>query len=188
MTTPPVDHHTLPYRIAVLCYLYDHRDRVLLLHRRQDPNCGMYSPVGGKLEVTRGESPHRCAVREIREETGINLPDDLVRLTGIVSEAAYECENHWLIFLFEVMRPVAHHEITRMDFDEGTLQWVDKNDVPNLPIPLTDRQIMWPLTQQHRGGFFVVHIECSIEPLRWKLHESVKPQQPNTHTPRRAGP
>lgn len=38
----PVDHGVLPYRIAVLCYLYDERGRVLLLHRRKSPNAGLY--------------------------------------------------------------------------------------------------------------------------------------------------
>ena len=54
----PVDHQQLPYRIAVLCYVYDDDGRVLLLHRAQSPNLGMYSPIGGKLEVSIGESPH----------------------------------------------------------------------------------------------------------------------------------
>jgi len=179
MSTPHVDHNTLPYRIAVLCYLYDDAGRVLLLHRRKNPNYGMYSPVGGKLEVALGESPHGCAVREIREETGIELADDLVRLTGIVSETAYQSENHWLIFLFEVMRPIGHEEVAQMDFEEGTLEWVARADVPGLDIPLTDREIMWPLTQEHRGGFFMVHIDCSAEPLRWRLRESMKVETSN---------
>ena len=139
MTTPSIDHHTLPYRIAVLCYLYDDAGRVLLLHRKKNPNRGMYSPVGGKLEVSLGEGPHACAVREVREETGIILPDDAVRLSGIVTETAYEGETHWLIFLFEIMRPIAADEIATMDFDEGTLAWVKLEDVPGLPIPDTDR-------------------------------------------------
>ncbi len=56
----------LPHRIAVLCYLYDGDGHVLLLHRRQDPNLGMYSPVGGKLDIARGEGPHDAAVQSAR--------------------------------------------------------------------------------------------------------------------------
>jgi len=51
--------------------------------------------------------------------------------------------------------------------------------VPGLDIPLTDREIMWPLTQEHRGGFFMVHIDCSAEPLRWRLRESMKVETSN---------
>jgi 8-oxo-dGTP diphosphatase len=155
----------------VLCYLYDRNDRVLMLHRLKAPNKGMYSPIGGKLEVERGEGPHTCAVREIHEEAGLVLHDDEVRLTGLVAERAYEGETHWLIFLYEVTRPVDPEEITKMEFDEGALTWVCAADVPSLEIPQTDREIMWPLVQQHRGGFFSVSIDCSVEPISWTVQE-----------------
>jgi 8-oxo-dGTP diphosphatase len=176
MSTPPVDHGSLPYRIAVLCYLYDRDDRVLLLHRNKNPNRGMYSPIGGKLEVELGEGPHDCAKREIREETGLDLPDDMVRLTGVVSETAYQDETHWLIFLFEIMRPIDHDEVVDMTMDEGELEWIALDGVSALQIPETDREIMWPLTQQHRGGFFMVHIDCRDGRLTWLVQESIPAQ------------
>ncbi len=55
---PAYDINSLPFRIAVLCYLYDDAGNVLLLHRSKAPNEGMYSPIGGKLESSWGESPH----------------------------------------------------------------------------------------------------------------------------------
>lgn len=163
---------SLPYRIAVLCYLYDEAGRVLLLHRLKQPNAGMYSPIGGKLETTLGEGPHECALREIGEETGIVLGDEEVRLTGIVSERAYQGQTHWLIFLFEVTRPIRHEEIADYVFDEGTLEWVDADTVESLDIPETDRRVMWPSVQSHRGGFFMVHIDCTTDPFTWQLVES----------------
>lgn len=171
-STPAVDHGALPYRIAVLCYLYDADGRVLMLHRRKSPNAGMYSPIGGKLEVGIGEGPHECAVREIHEEAGISLAREDVHMSGIVSEAAYQNETHWLIFLFEVTRPIDPSEIEHMDFDEGALEWVDPARVLDLNIPATDREVMWPMVQRHRGGFFVAHIDCSKTPFDWKLEES----------------
>lgn len=171
-STPAVDHGPLPYRIAVLCYLYDGDGRVLMLHRRKSPNAGMYSPIGGKLEVGVGEGPHECAVREIEEEAGITLDRKDVHLSGIVSESAYQNETHWLIFLFEVTRPIDPAEIEHMDFDEGALEWVAPERIPELDIPATDREIMWPMVQRHRGGFFVAHIDCSKTPFDWTLEES----------------
>lgn len=170
-----------PYRIAVLCYLYDADGRVLMLHRLRDPNAGMYSPIGGKLETGEGEGPHQCAVREIREEAGITLRDEEIRLVGIVSERGYPAvsdsgaggQTHWLIFLFEVTRAIAHDEITEYAFNEGTMEWVSVEDVARLAIPDTDRTVMWPSVQSHRGGFFMAHIDCTVAPFTWRIVESV---------------
>jgi 8-oxo-dGTP diphosphatase len=163
----------LPYKIAVLCYVYDGAGNVLLLHRRKLPNAGFYSPIGGKLHIDEGESPHDCALREIREETGLALAHEDVHLCGLVSECAYEGETHWLMFLFEVTRRVAPAAIAAMDFEEGTLEWVPVAKVSELKIPETDRLVMWPLVQQHEGGgFFMVQIDCRKKPITWRVVES----------------
>ncbi len=169
----PHDLRAMPYRIAVLCYLYDEDGRILLLHRAKKPNAGKFSPIGGKLEVHDGEGPHDCAMREIFEEAGLQLKSEDVRMVGIVSETGYEHSTHWLIFLFEVTRPIDHAEIPIMEFDEGVMRWVKIEAVEALDIPETDRAVMWPLVRDHRGGFFVVHIDCTTEPMTWKVHESV---------------
>ena len=131
-----------PYQIAVLCYLYDEDNRLLLLHRAKSPNMGQYSPVGGKLEMDDGEGVHECAVREIEEETGIALDLEEVRMIGLVSERAYEGKGHWMIFLFEATRPIRHDELAWTEFDEGTLEWIHVDDVAELDIPDTDRIAM----------------------------------------------
>jgi 8-oxo-dGTP diphosphatase len=159
----------LRYQIAVLCYLSDAQGRVLLLRRSRPPNKGLYSPIGGKLDQASGESPTSCALREIREETGLELAASDLHLTGIVSEAAYEGHTNWLMFLFEAMRPV---RVERMEFDEGVLEWHPPQDVDTLAIPETDRQIIWPLFWQYRGRFFAAHIQCADSGrLAWTLQQ-----------------
>jgi 8-oxo-dGTP diphosphatase len=171
---------SLPYKIAVLCYLYDNDGHLLLLHRDQEPNIGRYSPVGGKVDIASGEGPHQCAVREVAEETGVTLDPPDLRLTGIVSERAYQEQAHWLIFLFEMTAPLDRDRVKWTRFNEGTLEWVRLQDVAGLPLPRTDRDVMWPLVQEHRGGFFVVHIDWSADDLRWTVHESVKGREANS--------
>jgi 8-oxo-dGTP diphosphatase len=164
----------LPYKIAVLCYLYDEHNQLLLLHRLKEPNAGNYSPIGGKLEVAIGESPHACAIREIYEESGVIVTASDIRLSGMLAEKAYSEDReqtHWLLFLFEVKRPIQHDEIENMEFEEGTLEWVHVDDVENKNIPQTDRQIIWNLVKQHRGGFFAVDIDCSQDPFTWEIKE-----------------
>jgi len=172
--TGSYDANKLPYRVAVLCYLYDEEGRLLLLHRSKAPNSGRHSPIGGKLELAEGESPHACAIREIEEEAGLSLSDEEIRLMGMVSETSYENTTHWLIFLFEVTRPVSHDEIPLMEFDEGRLEWIPVESVESLDIPDTDRKALWPAVQKHRGGgFFTIHIDCAVDPFTWKQLESI---------------
>jgi len=153
----------LPYKIAVLCYLFDEAGRLLLLHRVRPPNQDLYSPVGGKLEQSIGESPTTCAVREIHEETGLAVTAQDLHLTGIVSESGYEDSCHWLMYLYEVNHPVAVEPGT---IDEGRLEWLDPDALAGLPIPQTDREVIWPLFWRYRGRFFAAHIDCVGKRLR----------------------
>lgn len=158
----------LPYRVGVLCYLYDAAGRLLLLRRARHPNRDLYSPVGGKLDQPVGESPTACALREIEEETGLTLNREDLHLAGIVSETAYGGRQHWLMFLYEATRPV---EVDAGAIDEGELDWHAVEAVEALAIPATDRAVIWPMVQRFRGGFFAVHIDCSASPPTWRLEQ-----------------
>ena len=160
MSTPS----SLPYRLACLCDLRDVKGRVLLLRRNKEPNQGLCSPIGGKLDMTTGESPAHCAQREIMEEAGIHVPIERLHLLGLISEAAYEGRGHWLLFYYRVLGPV---EVPAHDIREGRLDWFAPSEIEGLPLPETDRSIIWPLVRRHEGaegqrpGFFAVHIDCS---------------------------
>lgn len=158
----------LPYQIAVLCYLFDARGRVLLLHRRKPPNRDLYSPIGGKLEQGLGESPTSCAIREIHEEVGLHVTEADLHLTGIVSEEGYEDRMHWLMFLYELTRPV---DVPPSEFDEGRLEWHAPAALEALPIPRTDREVIWPLFWRFRRRFFMAHLRCGGGKLDWRLQQ-----------------
>ena len=164
---------SLPYRIAVLCYLHDGDGRLLMLHRSKAPNQGRYSPIGGKLEVGEGEGPHECARREIHEEAGLDIDPADIEFIGMVSEKGYENAGHWLLFCFDVTRAIEHDELPTYEFDEGVLEWVEPERIESLDIPDTDRQVLWPLVQQRKpGSVFTVHIDCSVDPMTWVVHAS----------------
>jgi 8-oxo-dGTP diphosphatase len=159
MTAP-----TLPYRLACLCDLRDKDGRILLLRRARDPNRGLCSPIGGKLDMVSGESPAQCARREIQEEVGLDIPIDRLHLVGLISECAYEGQGHWLLFMYRVLGPV---EVEPHDMREGRLDWFAWDELEALPLPQSDREVIWPLVRRHepagpdqRPGFFAVHIDC----------------------------
>ncbi len=166
--------HPLPYRVAVLCYLFDAQGSVLLLHRKKPPNRDLYSPIGGKLETAEGESPTACAAREIFEESGVKVGIEDLRLAGIVSEKAFKNENHWLMFLYEVKHPVAVPHGQEAP-GEGRLEWFTRQELEQLPLPQTDREIIWPLFWKTRekteDRFFCVHIDCSGEKMVWRMEQ-----------------
>jgi 8-oxo-dGTP diphosphatase len=170
----------LPYRIACLCDLRDSQGRVLMLRRLKAPNMGLCSPIGGKLDVALGESPAQCAQREILEEAGLEVPLERLHLLGLVSECAFEGKGHWLMFVYRVLGPV---EVEPLDMREGRLDWFHPHELDALPLPDTDRRIIWPLVREAEArtpagvpGFFAVHIDCRAEELRW----SVEQQTPGT--------
>jgi len=158
----------VPYKIACLCEVRDAEGRVLLLHRRRPPNRDLYSPIGGKLEQREGESPTACALREIREEAGLELAAEDLHLLGIVSERAFCAEDdgettHWLMFWFRVV-PAVDPASVPSSFEEGTLEWFGESELEGLPLPATDREAIWPAVRAHsRGaalGFFALHLDC----------------------------
>ena len=159
---------TLPYRIAVLCYLFDEQGRLLLLHRNKAPNFELYSPVGGKLDRETGESPAQCALREIREETGLDLQPAQVHLTGIVTEEGFDDAMHWMMYLYEVTDSV---RVDAGPIDEGTLEWHEPDRVGDLAIPQTDRRVIWPLFLAYRGRFFCAHLKCAGGEVRWRIEQ-----------------
>jgi 8-oxo-dGTP diphosphatase len=165
----------LPYRLACLCDLRDAQGRILLLHRKKEPNLNLVSPIGGKLDVELGESPAQCAQREVAEEAGLHLPIDRFHLIGMVSEQAFEGKGHWLMFVYRVLGTVW---VEPHDMREGRLEWFAPSELANLPVPETDRKVIWPLmnaceqkTQAGKPGFFAVHIDCRGDQLRWQVEQ-----------------
>ena len=177
---------SVPYKIAVLVYVFDDAGRLLLLRRAKPPNQDLYSPIGGKLEQGEGESPYACALREIHEEIEIQLTLDDIRLLGIVSERAFlgsgaaggHAPAHWLMFCFEVTRRV---NFPPRDMVEGRLEWIDPVALGSLNIPKTDREVIWPLVREHatmlnparrkHDGIFSVHIDCTDDDRFQVTHE-----------------
>lgn len=178
----PATPQALPYRLACLCDLRDEKGRILLLRRAKAPNQGLCSPIGGKLDTASGESPARCAQREILEEAGVDVPIERLHLLGLISECGYENATHWLLFVYRVLGSVS---VTPHDMREGRLDWFEPSELEKLPLPETDRKIIWPLIFKHdtpeatplwRPGFFAAHIDCRGGKMEWSLQQSLPPQ------------
>ena len=160
---------TMPYKIAVLVFLENAAGEHLLLHRAKHPNLGAWSPIGGKLETSSGESPFECAVRETGEETGFTIVTSDLHLFAVIAEKAYEGQAHWLMFLFRCKRPLPG---LPPDISEGRFGFFARTAVDLLPLPETDRTALWPTYDRHRERFVALRADCTPgRPVRVTVEE-----------------
>lgn len=161
----------LPHKLSVLVFLQNRRGEHLLIERTKAPNAGLWSPIGGKMETAVGESPHECAVRETREETGLALQTGDFHLFAMVAERAYEGGAHWLMFLFQCRHAIAALPPT---IAEGRFGFFAREVIDTLPLPATDRAGLWPLYDAHRNGFVALRADCTPgQPLRIEIEEVI---------------
>jgi 8-oxo-dGTP diphosphatase len=148
----------LAYKIAVLIFLENEAGEHLLMLRAKPPNLGIWSPIGGKLEMATGESPFECAVRETHEETGEVFVASDFHLFATIAEKAYEGQSHWLMFLFRGKKPLKQ---LPPDITEGQFGFFARNAIDALPIPETDRTALWPIYDRYRDRFVMLKADCA---------------------------
>jgi 8-oxo-dGTP diphosphatase len=79
-------------RVGVGVLLVDEFDRILLTLRDRLPEAGCWSIVGGKVDYL--ETLEQCAVRETREEVGVEIR--LVRLLCVTDHHVPQEGQHWV--------------------------------------------------------------------------------------------
>lgn len=165
---------TLSHKLAVLVFLENVAGEQLLIQRAKMPNLGNWSPIGGKIETTIGESPFECAVRETEEEAGFTITTADLHLFGMISEKAYEGQSHWLLFLFRCCKPIGHLPPT---IDEGHFGYFSREALNGLSLPETDRTALWPIYDKYRDCFVALRADCMPgRPLLVEIEE-VTPSQ-----------
>lgn len=137
---------------TTLCYL-EQDGCYLMLHRikkKKDVNHDKWIGVGGKFEP--GETALACALREVREETGLTMQNPQYR--GIVDFycAPWPAER---MHLYTCTRFTG----TMTDCNEGALEWVPKEEVQNLPIWPGDKLFFRLLAEE--APFF--HLELTYD-------------------------
>lgn len=120
-------------RLATLCYV--RRDgKTLMIHRIKkagDMHAGKWNGLGGKLEP--GETPEECAMREIREESGLEVTG--LHLKGFLTFPQFSQGEDWYAFVFVATGSSGQ----LIDSPEGVLQWVDDDRLLELNLWEGDR-------------------------------------------------
>lgn len=114
--------------LATLCYVRSN-GRTLMMHRNKRPedvHFGKYNGLGGKFEP--GESPEECVMREVLEESNLQIRPTY---KGIMTFPDFAKGHDWYCFLY-----------TASDFSgelkpecpEGDLVWIEDDKVLDLPL------------------------------------------------------
>ena len=132
-------------KLTTLCYI-EKDNKYLMLHRikkENDINHDKWIGVGGKFEW--GESPEECMLREVREETGYTLTSWQYRgiITFVLGEDTVEYMSLFTADGFEG---------TPIDCNEGVLEWVEKDQIPELNLWEGDR-IFFRLLEEQKEFF-----------------------------------
>jgi 8-oxo-dGTP diphosphatase len=104
--------------ISADAVVFDSRDRLLLIRRKNEPFRGACAFPGGFVEV--GETTETAARRELKEETGIDA--DKPRLIGVYSDPRRDPRHHTIsvayLFLVDQATPCAGDDAAAAEFVE----------------------------------------------------------------------
>lgn len=108
-----------PIRKAVRCYLIKDNEVVVTKYKKGNKKEGYYDIPGGKIE--EGESPKQTAIREMKEETGIEIQN--LKYKGIMT---IEYPNRMFIFDTFISK---EYEGEPQEFEENTSEWIDIDEL-----------------------------------------------------------
>lgn len=114
---------------TVLCYITDN-DKTLMMYRNKkekDIHEGKWNGLGGKIE--KGESPEDAVIREVKEESNLEIINP--RMRGIITFPAFANDEDYYVYLFTANQ--FKGKITD-DCNEGELHWIENDKILSLPM------------------------------------------------------
>lgn len=148
-------------KLATLCYVTDRlNNSTLMIYRNKKQNDyhqGKWNGLGGKFE--QGESPEDCAVREIKEESGLTVTEVVMR--GFITFPLFDGVDDWYVFIFTADK--FNGEL--IDSSEGRLEWIPNNklidinlwDGDKIFIPWIFQERFFSAKFNYKNGQYINH-------------------------------
>jgi len=135
-------------------------NKILLMKREKRPYKGYWSMIGGKMKIS--ESIQECAIREAKEETGLDTKFKSVK--GVVHERVREdgTIKHGFVFFFTHVEPKTQ-ALTATE--EGQLDWFDIRNLENTQIIPSDKWMIETFLLNNKKGTHSVIMEEKDEKL-----------------------
>lgn len=139
--------------------------QVLLLKK---PRYGWYAMPGGKMEP--GESVQEAVIREVREETGLQLINpQLYSVATMVKESAQFPTNEWMMFTFK-----AEHfsgELVK-ECLEGELEWIDLERLDTIPTAPSDKVLHRAVIERNQQIFASFTLDEDDQLINYRVNQS----------------
>lgn len=125
-----------------MCMIYD-AERVVVIDRKKDDWPGISFP-GGKVE--HGESFTNSTIREIKEETGLDISN--LELCGVKNWM--DDEIRYVIFLYRTN----NYSGELVSSDEGEVRWEQISNLTNLQLSLDMEEMLRIFQENNLSEFF----------------------------------
>lgn len=114
-------------KLLNMCMIYDEKtDKVLVQERIKKDWPGITFPGG---HVEDGESLVQSTIREVKEETGLDVSQ--LKLKGVIHWSNIKDQSRWMIFLYKTTVFSGEKlDVTR----EGKVFWVDYDKLETLDL------------------------------------------------------
>jgi len=115
----------MPKIVPIVITILACQDRYLFIRRKNPPYEGLWSMVGGKIDV--GEHITAAAIREVKEETGAKIIEDY-EYRGLVSERLVDSNGN-LVDQFLIFVGHASIQDFSQNHREGELALFSKDEI-----------------------------------------------------------
>jgi len=127
-------------KLATLCYVTD-GEKTLMLYRNKKENDyheGKWNGLGGKFEA--GESPEECAIREIKEESGITPEAKDVNWAGTIDIIRPGATSELFVYVWDTKGeiPITPSNDEFVSFAWQEVGGIYKTQTPELSVPYVD--------------------------------------------------
>ena len=116
-------------KVGVMVLLIRNNKALFLIRKKVNEDIhkeGIYLPIGGKVE--KGESVEECAIRETKEESGVQI-NKLIFKGILYTRTQSEDEfNDWINYLFFSSDFTGE----AVDGNEGNFEWINISDISNI--------------------------------------------------------